>query len=74
VIGGFDLLREIKVYSLPNANGPGNSFLSESILQRLAAEKGRILSRVGESPEVVIVKATTETERTVVSKQSSASA
>src|SRR3954453_14117491 len=73
---GFELLRITKVYSLPNANTPGNVFLSEKVLQRLAAEKGRMLSRVGKPPEIKIVQVMTEAERTVASKtkQSAASA
>ena len=34
------------------ANGLGNTFLNEEILQQRAAQRGLILSRPGEQPEV----------------------
>ena len=39
-------------------NRPGNKYLNEDTLLRYAAERGRILSRVGEQPEVQVVYVT----------------
>ena len=39
-------------------NCPGNKYLDEDTLLRYATERGRILSRVGEQPEVRVVYVT----------------
>ena len=42
----------------PPPNSPGNKYLDEDTLLRYAAERGRILSRVGEQPQVQVMYVT----------------
>ncbi|HYI92243.1 MAG TPA: hypothetical protein VEX68_01740 [Bryobacteraceae bacterium] len=44
--------------SVPQPNKSGNKYLDEETLHRYAAERGRILSRVAEKPEVRVVYVT----------------
>lgn len=43
--------------SRPRRNGPGSAYLSEEILQRLADQKGRIISSVGQPPLIRVQQA-----------------